>query len=63
MARVANRGPKKMTNHFVDKRRLVKKLHKNNCITSATRRCGSVYLGVDVLGVREVFLCVLGMCE
>ena len=28
-----------------------------------TRRCGSVYLGVAVLRVREVFLCVLGICE
>ena len=28
-----------------------------------TRRCGSVYLGADVRGVCEVFLCVLGMCE
>ena len=56
MARAANRVPKKMTNHFLDKRRLVKNLHKNNSIMSATRRCGSVYLGVDVPGVREVFL-------
>ena len=28
-----------------------------------TRRCGSVYLGYDVLGVCEIFMCVLGMCE
>ena len=28
-----------------------------------TSRCSSVYLGVDVLGVCEVVLCVLGMCE
>ena len=28
-----------------------------------TSRRGNVYLGVDVLGVCEVFLCVLGMYE
>ena len=32
-------------------------------VPHATRRCGSVYLVVDVLRVCKVFLCVLGMCE
>ena len=31
--------------------------------TYYTRCCGSVYLGVNALGVCEVFFCVLGMCE